>query len=302
MRVLIEAVGSPVWGPLLPSLHSVASHIVGVDINPLSAGLYRVDRGCLVPKYHDPACWPRLEQLLAEEAIDWVIPSINEGLTGWAARHASLAKKGITLLLSPASTVEIFSDKWRTYEFFTAHGIPTPQTSLRHEFELIKPRLGRGSAGIRREAPTGADLHDDVSQEVLEGREFSVDALCDSHGRVLYVVPRERLHVVSGLSMTSQVFRDEAVERHVRHILKSIAFYGPVNIQGFRTSTGVKFTEINPRLAGGLSLSMAATENWFALLLRLHEGAAFAPQPLKDRLTMMRQFCDVIVPAEQLLS
>ena len=235
------------------------------------------------------------------ESIDWVIPSINEGLTGWAARHDALAKAGINLLLSPAPTIETFSDKWRTYEFFVAHRIPTPRTSLQHDFELIKPRVGRGSAGIRKQAPTGAELHEEVSQEYLEGREFSVDTLCDSQRRVLYIVPRERLHVVSGLSMTSQVFRDETVERHVRHILESIAFYGPVNIQGFRTSTGVKFTEINPRLAGGLSLSMAATENWFALLFRLHDGAPFSPLPVKDRLTMMRQFSDVIVPAEQLL-
>jgi carbamoyl-phosphate synthase large subunit len=280
----------------------VASHIVGVDIDPFAAGLYLLDRGCLVPKYSAAACWTHLEQLIADEQIDWVIPSINEGLTGWATRYQSLTKQGVNLLLSPAPTVEIFSDKWRTYEFFAAHSIPTPRTSLRHDFELLKPRVGRGSSGIRREAPTGAALQDEVSQEYLEGREFSVDALCDSDGRVLYIVPRERLHVVSGLSMTSQVFRDEAVERHVHHILEAIAFYGPINIQGFRTPTGVKFTEINPRLAGGLSLSIAATENWFALLSRLQDGATFQPRPVKDRLTMMRQFSDVIVPADQLLS
>lgn len=302
MNVLVEAVGSPVWGTLLPYVRAIADRIVGLDIDPLASGLYLVDRGYLVPRYSEPGCFGKLLDICRKEEIGIVFPSINEGLLEWARRREELAKQGIQVVISPAETIAICQDKWETYCFFLANGIPTPRSSLQHQFELIKPRVGRGGGGIRRIRPgEPVDMGGCLSQEFVSGQEFSVDALCDLEGRPVYVVPRKRLAVESGLSVKGLVVHDEAIEEYVRKILASIRFTGPVDIQCFRAAEGVFFTEINPRIAGGLSLSMSATENWLEVLLRMFRGASVEPKPVKYGLLMIRYFADCIIHEDDLL-
>ena len=302
MNVLVEAVGSPAWATLLPYLRTVATRIVALDIDPLAAGLYLVDRGVLVPRYSDSGCMDTLVDICRRERIDWVLPTIHEGLHHWAARRDPLAAEGIRVVISPPETIAICHDKWETYRFFCAHDIPTPRTSLTHEHELIKPRIGRGGSGQLRVPPgEPVDMTGCIAQEFLTGTEFSVDALCDFDGRVLYVVPRQRLAVESGLSVRGRVVRDEEIEGYVRTILAAARFVGPVDVQCFRTDAGVRFTEINPRIAGGLSLSMAATENWFGVLERLCRGERVHPKPVNDGLLMLRYYADCIVAPEALL-
>jgi carbamoyl-phosphate synthase large subunit len=302
MNVLVEAVGSPAWATLLPSLRAVATRVVACDIDPLAAGLYLVDRGYLVPRYSDPGCMDALIELCRRERIDWVLPTIHEGLPHWATRRDELAAAGIRVVLSPPETIAICHDKWESYRFFTAHHIPTPRTSLQHDYELIKPRIGRGGSGQRRIPPgQSVDMAGCIAQELLDGQEFSIDALCDFDGRVLYVVPRQRLAVESGLSVRGRVVRDDEIEHYVRAILGAARFVGPIDIQCFRTAAGVRFTEINPRIAGGLSLAMAATENWFEVLVRLSRNEPVQPKPIKYGLVMLRYYADCIVAPEALL-
>jgi carbamoyl-phosphate synthase large subunit len=302
MIALVEAVGSLAWGTLLPYLRAIATRVIGLDISPLAYGLYLVDRGYLVPRYSDPDCMDALLDICRRERVELVLPTLHEGLQEWAARRDELAREGIRVLISPPETIALCHDKWETYRFFTNHQIPTPRTSLQHEHDLIKPRVGRGGGGIRRVTPGApVDMAGHVSQEFIEGQEFSVDALCDLGGRVLYVVPRKRLAVESGLSVQGQVVRDEEIETYVRRILSATPFVGPVDIQCFRTTAGVFFTEINPRIAGGLSLSMAATENWFEVLGKLFRGEKVIPKPVRYDLVMMRYYSDYIVPNDGLL-
>jgi carbamoyl-phosphate synthase large subunit len=302
MRALIEAVGSPIWGPLLPTLREAAEFIVGTDVDPLAWGLYRLDQGALVPSYGRPEVWDQLLSLCARWRIDTVFPSLNEGLSGWAQRKAELGRMGISVVISDPETIRLFTDKWETFQFFRDHGIPTPRTSLAQDYPLLKPRNGRGGTGIRLLGPGETVAMDAmVTQELLSGQEYSIDALCDPAGRPLCVVIRERLQVESGLSVRGRVVADPELEAMVRRILAAVPVWGPVNLQCFRTRSGIQFTEVNPRLAGGLSLSMAATGNWFQWIATMLRGGDPGPQAVRSGLVMLRTFQDVIVPEQDLL-
>jgi carbamoylphosphate synthase large subunit len=102
--------------------------------------------------------------------------------------------------------------------------------------------------------------------------------------------------------MVGQVVRDQKMEEQARDILKSMHFIGPVNLQCFKTAAGNFFTEINPRLAGGMSLSMHATTNWFRLVPAIFSQDSIAELAVQYGLTMMRSFQDVVVSQENLLA
>ncbi len=303
MRVLVEAVGSPIWGPLLPRLREAADFIVGADVDPYAWGLYRVDCGALVPCYSETGAWEALSRLCEENRVDLVIPSINEGLEGWAGRKGDFEKRGVRVLLSDLETIRICADKWKTFQFFKRSGIPTAATSLGPDYDLLKPRVGRGGVGIRRVAPgelDGFDMTGCVTQEFLDGQEYSIDAFCGMDGQPVCVVVRERLVVESGVSVRGRVVAHPEIEREARRTLAAMKFSGPVNMQCFLTGKGVFFTEINPRIAGGLSLSMAATGNWFIWARDMLFKDAVIPQcKVQTGLVMMRHHEDVIIHEDE---
>ena len=140
-----------------------------------------------------------------------------------------------------------------------------------------------------------------LSQQYLTGDEFSVDALCDLQGNPLYVVPRLRCAVASGRSTIGRVVDDEEITECVRRILRAMRFLGPVKMQCFRTGAGLFFTDLNPRISGGLSLSFAATENWFRLIPRLLARKSIRPVPVVPGLVMMRSLTETIVDQTRLL-
>lgn len=302
--VLIECVGSEVWGSLLPHLRPAAAKLVGGDPDPLAFGLYEVDYGFLLAQDRIDEYVSRSIEVCLDQHVDLVIPSFGPALVEWARRKESLAAAGIDILISSPETVSMCCDKWRVYEFFLAHGIPTPRTSLRHDFELIKPRLGEGSTNVFRARPGGGitiDMNGNVSQEFLSGDEFSVDALCDMAGDPIYVVPRLRCSVGHGRSIVGKVVDDREIVGCARRILAAAKFLGPVNMQCFRTALGLRFTDLNPRISGGLSLSFAATENWFRLIPRLLRGSRIRPKRTVTGLVMMRHLADTIVDGARLL-
>lgn len=291
----VEAVGSPAWPTLLPALREVAGRIVAFEVDPTAVGAALVDRCLLVPPYRELRGPELFLELCLRERVEIVLPSIHEGLAFWSQHRARFEAHGIAVPISPPETLAIFADKWETYRFFRRHGIPTPATSLQHEYELLKPRVGRGGAGIRRAPPDGRPLPEGLlSQQLLVGREISVDALCAASGEPIYLVQRERLAVESGLAIKARVLQEPAVEREARRLLAAARCFGIVNLQCFLAPDGsVAFTEVNPRIPGGLSLSMRATENWFAVLLKLLRGEPIEPVPVRRDLWMLRHWSDV---------
>src|SRR5207253_5509575 len=101
MNVLIEGVGNPVWGTLLPYLRPVADTLVGVDVSSLAFGLYIVDCGYLLPQYPESKYFAQAIQICRRKKVDLVVPTQGTGLFEWAKRKERLAHRGINVLISP---------------------------------------------------------------------------------------------------------------------------------------------------------------------------------------------------------
>lgn len=297
-RILTEASGSLTAGYLIRGIQEQGHVCIGSDIDPRCFGSVLADEFLLMPRSSDPELWAKIEALLVEARVDIVIPSLDESLLGWAERRASLRERlGVHVVVSEPGTVAICQDKWRTYEFFLAEGVPTPATSLEQRYPLVKPRFGRGAAGVRV-AQGDVDMSGMLSQEVLTGVEYTVDVFCDRDAHPVYIVPRRRLAVRDGKSTGGVVEEHEGIAGWVRTICERLRFVGPINLQCFVLEDGsIRFVEINPRIAGGMALGFAATENWIGLIVRsLLAGEPIVPRPIRHGLEMRRYYAEVFIP------
>jgi len=119
--------------------------------------------------------------------------------------------------------------------------------------------------------------------------------LCDNSSRPLYIVPRKRLGVRDGKSTQGVVVKHPGIERVVKDLCAAARFCGPINVQCFCDAEGgITVIEVNPRIAGGMALGFAATENWVPLMVAMISGQEhFEPLPVRYGLRMMRYYAEV---------
>ena len=294
-KILLEASGSLTASFLIKSVQDSGNIAVASDIADC-AGFHLADEFIILPKISDPNLWDFTIQELLKRKVKFVIPTFDETLLEWSNRKDELAKIGIHVLISDPKTLEICQDKWNTYQFFNSNNIPTPNSSLAYEFPLVKPRNGRGGSGIYIN-PINPNMDGQISQELLTGQEYTIDVLCDHEHKPVYVIPRTRLNVKDGKSIMAQTVNHEKIENLVKDICSKINFTGPVNIQCFESESGeIKFTEINPRIAGGMALGFQASENWINLMINnIFNQKPIHPKSIRFGLKMMRYYSELYI-------
>jgi carbamoyl-phosphate synthase large subunit len=294
-KFLLEASGTLISGFMIKSVQRAGAKVIASDIADC-AGAYLADDFIVFPKFRDPKLWEFTENIIEKKDINVVVPTLDETLITWSEKKTFFLKKGVHVLISDSETLSIFQDKWRTYNFFKENEIPTPITSLTHDYDVVKPREGRGGQGVTlKSKPNTINMEGMVSQEKLTGQEYTIDVFCDNNGKPVYIVPRVRLNVINGKSTGGRTVNHPEIIRWVEKICSQIKFFGPINLQCFESETGViKFTEVNPRLGGGTALGMNATENWVNLMIsNLIELKPITPRPIKFGLNMYRYYCEV---------
>jgi carbamoyl-phosphate synthase large subunit len=295
-RILTEASGSLTAGYLINAIKDAGQICVASDIDDRCFGQFLADDFIHMPRASVDGLWDKIESELIKKKVDLVIPSLDETLLGWSERREKFSKLGIHVILSQLSSISICQDKWLTYQFFLENGIPTPATSLSQDHILVKPRLGRGGVGVTITQDC-VDMTDQISQQLLSGVEYTVDVFCNRNAEPVYIVPRRRLGVKDGKSTAGIVEKNEKISSWIQRICQKLPFFGPVNIQCFALADGsVKFVEINPRIAGGMALGFASTENWIELIIsNLIAGKSIEPKPIKYGLEMRRYYAEIFI-------
>ena len=313
INVLVTPAGSRMAVVAIKALKQDPSlKIVASDINPLAAGLHLAHKGYLVPPISDPKFFSATDLVIEKEEIDVVIPCLDTFLLPFAKRKA-FEEKGVKVIISPEKTIEICRDKWRTYTALR-DTIPMPKSTI--DFSnleetcnyvrfpaLLKPRSGSGSENIHVVRDENdlifylRKVDDPLLQRQIDGEEYTVDMLVDRDRKPLAVVPRKRIEVKAGVSVKGAIDLNSALIEIGRRICEKLEFFGPVNFQAIidKKDEIPKVTEINPRISGGMSLTIASGVNIPLLSVYLAMGKTVDIKPPEERVVYMSRYYEEIM-------
>ena len=290
--------------------------VITTDINSRSPALYFGHRNHIVPLTTDPQYIPIVESICDVEDIHLIIPTIDDEMPILGRQKSRFERNDIWVSVSGEETGRICNDKMLTYKFAVENGVDTPRTCLPADIDydtvrypaIVKPRWGRGSFQVfeardEKELRFFSDyVPNAIVQDYLEGTEFTVDVCSDFDGRVISIVPRERLVIRAGVSDRGITRRNDSVSEFACHVAESLRLIGATNIQCKWDGSRVSLIEVNPRFSGGIPLTIASGADFPTWLVQMRAGQIVRSQigRFKEDLTMMSFEDNVFANEEEL--
>jgi carbamoyl-phosphate synthase large subunit len=288
--------------------------IVSTDADRLSAGLYLSHKGYIVPQFTDQSFYKVIKDIIKKEKIDVIIPALDHILMPFSERREEFMDIGAKVLISEPETIRVTRDKWSTYNHLKEI-VPIPKSFINKEdididFPLlIKPRRGSGSIDVYKiDSKKELDFFyerapNPIIQEYLEGKEYTIDCLADKAGKLLCCIPRERIATKAGISVKGKVVKNEKLERMAEKISNSLNFFGPFFFQAKEDEQGIpKLTEINPRIAGTMSLSSFCGPNLHLLAIKMCMHEKIKIPKINYGLYITRYFEDIYLDEKDLVN
>jgi carbamoyl-phosphate synthase large subunit len=242
-----------------------------------------------------------------------LIPIVDYEFETFSTHAREFLDDGTRVVISSLPVIQTCGDKQALAAWLASKGLPAPAIVPKNDalagrvsFPLfVKPRTGgRGSLGAQRVDSVQelevacSKLDEPLIQEFIDGEEYTVDTLSDFDGRLLGAVPRLRIETKSGVSVKGKTVRIPELVELVKHVAEALPILGPSNIQCFRRQDGsFVVSEVNPRFAAAVALSIAAGFNSPMLLLKLARGEKVEPSSISVRynMTMLRYWEEVFV-------
>ncbi len=285
----------------------VPGEIHATDLRKDSPASFVADRYFQTPRVKSRDYIPSLLEICRKNRIKLLIPLIDTELNLLASNAEAFRDLGVTPLVSSLKTNRICADKRNTFRFFEKIGVDTaklydPEAVLQDpdaSFPLIvKP--ARGSAGVgvtkvnnKEELKFFKDyIANSMTQEYLEGAEYTLDVLIDFKGRVRSVVPRLRIEIRAGEVSKGITVKNQRLIEEGKRIAEALpGALGVVTLQCFITKKKqIKFIEINPRFGGGIPLSLKCGANFpkWIIKMMLGEDPKIAIDGWKEGSVMLR--------------
>ena len=276
LTVLVLGVGGNVSQGILKALaiSNLPCRILGACIDPLSLGLYTVDRAYVSPRADDPAFLDWLIQVCRDEGVEAILSGVEPVLCVLAAWAEEIRQQtGAVCIVSEPSRLLISQDKLLTCEWLERQGCNFPRYAAAEDdaalrklvadcgYPLIaKPRSGKGAHGLieihnTSQLAYAVAQRDYIVQEYLGDprSEYTAGCFCDKDGALRGTIVMRR-ELQEGTTYRAEVGEFPEVRAEATRIATALQPLGPCNIQ-FRLSAGrpVCF-EINLRFSGTMPL------------------------------------------------
>jgi carbamoyl-phosphate synthase large subunit len=289
MRMLLSSAGRRVG--LLRAFRSSAEdlgiqlEIFACDLEPeWSSACREADYAFAVPRATSPDYIETVRGFCERHDIALVVPTIDTELVQYSHARERFSAIGTTVSIGSPAIVEMARDKLATARFLSGAGIASPRTASAEWFLasdeewpwplMAKPRHGSSSRGIqtihnRDELLPLAAIEPYVVQEMLRGREFTVNLYFDEQGRLQTAIPHERLRVRAGEVEKAVTTRDPVLCGMARDLGAALdGPFGAMCFQAIMDADGrASLFEINARFGGGYPLAHQAGATFTRWLL-----------------------------------
>lgn len=299
------------------SQEEVVGAVVAVDSSPLSPSLYIADDHYIVSRSTEPEFLTVMLHLCERLSVKLLIPTRDEELPFFAEHKELFAGIGTMVMVSDSDSVAICQDKKKFISFCKENGFQIPASWNSEDlptdlsFPLFaKPRFGKGGSYTMKidsamELKTVLrKIPEAIIQEYIQDQEYTIDLFADFSGRVISVVPRTRMYIVSGESYISQTIKDHNLINESVRLASQLNLIGHNTIQCFFSDQKeIRFIEVNPRFGGGANLGFAAGAHTPAFLVKLLKGERLEPVigEFRDNFIMLRYTDDLFLGTESLL-
>lgn len=264
--------------------------VVAADPSPLAPAQYAATHRYAPPRIDDPGYVPFLAELCERHDVGAVVPLTDLDIEVLAQARAD----GLLPSLTPAPEIARATyDKYETHLLLSRLGLPSPPTVLPGTEPvsypvMVKPRQGSGARSIHP-ARTAAEAaffvgyvdEPTMIQRLMDGPEFSMDCLGDTHGRCLNVIPRTMLESRGGESIKGQAIDDPELIALGRAVMEALEVRGPCTVQAFRDrEIGLGITDVNTRFGGAFPAPMYAAlpgRSYPELIVRMARGEEIEP-------------------------
>ena len=268
---------------------------VHVGNSEMCTGFYYADRYVITPMIYDKEYIPFLLNYCEKNDIGMVLSLFDIDLWMLAKNKTYFEQRGIRVIVSDKSVIEICNDKWKTNQFCVKHGFSTPKTFLnRLEVEkgiqrgelqfpiIVKPRWGMGSiavneannfeelrvlSGIVKRKIFNSYLKYEsnanreeciIYQEKLCGTEYGVDVIHDLRKKHMVSVVKEKLAMRSGETDCARVVINPRIMQFAEEIGYELGHIGNLDMDVFATENDIYLLEMNARFGGGYPFSHSA--------------------------------------------
>lgn len=318
-RVLVTGIGGNVGQGILKALAAsrVASHVVGTDANPLSAGLFFTDKGFVVPRADSDEFADALIRIIEQEKIDLVFVGADAETISLSLLKDELEARCRTLILvSPSDLVRRCHDKYLTSLWFAEQNLPHPQTVLANDVSgalalarehgwplILKPRTGFACRGIAELVDEKAVLaaasagESSVIQEVIgtDREEYTATVFFDRTRQPVAMLVMHR-ELLQGTSYRVEPCFDSTIRQTVAGWASQFDALGPVNFQFRLTAQGPVCFEVNLRFSGTMGVRYHFGYNDAAMAVRHFVGGEEVTQPEIKRGVVLRYWEELFLP------
>jgi carbamoyl-phosphate synthase large subunit len=291
MKILVTGAGGPAGVCTIKALKKT-HFVVAVDVDNLASGLYLAEHAHIVPPANDKEFIPKTFEVCCQEKISLIIPTVSEELIHFSKNMALFERENIRVAVSNQKSIEIANNKLNTYNFFKGEPYcPEVYSVLNTRFPcVVKPVNSRGSRGFyicdNKAAlevalqKNGREYQESIVMEYLKGDEYSVYGLSDLKAQPLVSVVNKRIRALGESKIAKTVFNRE-ISKLANKIAQKLNLVGPWNVQLMGSEGSFKIVEVNPRVAGSLSLVIASGLEYIDLIIKVFTGKEISNDELK---------------------
>jgi carbamoyl-phosphate synthase large subunit len=310
-----------------------SGRLVGLGYDTLDPGLYMredCDAGYLLPypAAGTDALLERIDELLATEPFNAIIPCLDAELPNFIALEAALRQRGVFLMLPERAALRQ-RDKDRLPELCARAAVATPAvrrvTDPRFFRELDESQGWRYPLVVKGvfydayvvHSPEEAELrcrqlvaawgYPVLAQQHVPGEEVNLTALGDGEGGLIGPVMMKKQAVTDkGKAWAGVAIDDPQLLAAGERLAATLRWRGPLEIEMLRDEAGVlQLIEINPRFPAWIYLSHGVGRNLPAAQLALMQGGRCAElelSPPRPGTTFIRHARETIVTLEEIVN